>query len=77
MCDCAGVYVCASSHRCVFEITYAYIHIPPPFLFRSLLNILSDILREYGVAPMSKLLKSIPLFCKRALQKRLYSANEN
>ena len=30
----------------------------------------------YGVATTSRLLKSISLFCKRALQKRLYSAKE-
>ena len=32
--------------------------------------------REYGVATISRLLKIIGLFCKRALQKRLYSAKE-
>ena len=31
---------------------------------------------SYGVATMSRLLKSIGLFCKRALEKRLYSAEE-
>ena len=31
---------------------------------------------EYGVATMSRLLKIIGLFCKRALYKRLYSAKE-
>jgi len=31
---------------------------------------------EYGVASISRLLKMIGLFCKRALQKRLYSAKE-
>ena len=30
----------------------------------------------YGVATISRLLKMIGLFCKRALQKRLYSAKE-
>jgi len=30
----------------------------------------------YGVATISRLLKMIGLFCKRALQKRLYSARE-
>ena len=30
----------------------------------------------YGVATISRLLKSTGLFCKRALQKRLYSAKE-
>ena len=30
----------------------------------------------YGVAPISRLLESIGLFCKRTLPKRLYSANE-
>ena len=30
----------------------------------------------YGVATISRLLKIIGLFCKRALQKRLYSAKE-
>ena len=29
----------------------------------------------YGVATISRLLKIISLFCKRALKKRLYSAN--
>jgi len=33
-------------------------------------------LEWYGVATMSRLLKIIGLFCKRALQKRLYSAKE-
>ena len=32
--------------------------------------------RGYGVASTSRLLKIIGLFCKRALQKRLYSAKE-
>ena len=31
---------------------------------------------DYGVATISRLLKMIGLFCKRALQKRLYSAKE-
>ena len=31
---------------------------------------------SYGVASISKLLKIIGLFCKRALSKRRYSANE-
>jgi len=31
---------------------------------------------SYGVATISRLLKIIGLFCKRALQKRLYSAKE-
>jgi len=31
----------------------------------------------YGVASSSRLLQSIGLFCKRALQKRLYSAQDN
>jgi len=30
---------------------------------------------QYGVATISRLLKIIGLFCKRALQKRLYSTN--
>jgi len=30
----------------------------------------------HGVATISRLLKSIGLFCKRALEKRLYSATE-
>ena len=30
----------------------------------------------YGVATISRLLKIIGLFCKRALSKRLYSAKE-
>jgi len=30
----------------------------------------------YGVATISRLLKMIGLFCKRALQKRRYSAKE-
>ena len=30
---------------------------------------------SYGLATISRLLKMIGLFCKRALQKRLYSAN--
>ena len=32
--------------------------------------------KDYGVAMVSRLLKIIGLFCKRALQKRLYSAKE-
>jgi len=32
---------------------------------------------SYGVASISRLLKIIGLFCKRALQKRLYSAKEH
>jgi len=35
-----------------------------------------DILETYGVATISRLLKITGLFCKRALQKRLYSAIE-
>ena len=31
---------------------------------------------KYGVATISRLLKIISLFCKRALQKKLYSAKE-
>jgi len=31
---------------------------------------------QYGVATIGRLLKIIGLFCKRALQKRLYSAKE-
>jgi len=31
---------------------------------------------SYGVATISRLLKTIGLFCKRALQKRLHSAQE-
>jgi len=31
----------------------------------------------YGVATISRLLKILGLFCKRALQKRLYSAKES
>jgi len=40
-------------------------------LYLSTLNLLS-----YGVATISRLLKILGLFCKRALQKRLYSAKE-
>jgi len=35
-----------------------------------------DFLRMYGVATISRLLKVIGLFCKRALEKRLHSAKE-
>ena len=31
---------------------------------------------QYGVATISRLLKIVGLFCKRALSKRLYSAKE-
>jgi len=37
---------------------------------------ISSPLTYYGVATISRLLKIIGLFCKRALQKRLYSAEE-
>ena len=37
----------------------------------------SDKSARYGVATMSRLLKIIGLFCKRALQKRRYSAKES
>ena len=33
-------------------------------------------MERYGVATISRLLKIIGLFCKRALLKRRYSANE-
>jgi len=33
-------------------------------------------MREYGVAAISRLLKIIGLFCKRALSKRPFSAKE-
>jgi len=37
---------------------------------------ISDKSTRYGVARISRLLKIIGLFCKRALQKRLYSAKK-
>jgi len=33
-----------------------------------------SVIMGYGVATISRLLKSVDLFCKRALQKRSYSA---
>jgi len=48
--------------------------------FRSLIHSWRDSficdMSRYGVATMSRLLKIIGVFCKRALQKRLYSAKE-
>jgi len=40
-------------------------HVPP-----------AQYLYDYGVATISSLLKIIGLFCKKSLQKRLYSAKE-
>ena len=34
------------------------------------------VISRYGVSTIRRLLKMIGLFCKRALQKRLYSAKE-
>jgi len=39
-------------------------------------HVIVDKVYIYGVATISRLLKIIGLFCKRALQKRLYSAKE-
>jgi len=41
-----------------------------------ILSILLTVAIPYGVATISRLLKIIGLFCKRAPQKRLYSAKE-
>jgi len=44
--------------------------------FAGVLNGQGSYSRCYGVATISRLLKSIGLFCKRALSKRRYSAKE-
>jgi len=46
------------------------------FQVHCLFPILVSILSHYGVATISRLLKIVGLFCKRALQKRVYSAKE-
>jgi len=60
--------------------TYTYTYIPVIFIYLSIHSLsLSSCLtffHVYGVATISRLPKIIGLFCKRALQKRRYSAKE-
>jgi len=65
LCDFRCVRGCTRVHLCA---TFATIHLYlPAHLF---------VLHMYGVASISGLLKIIGLFCKRALEKRRYSAEE-
>jgi len=62
-CVCVCVCVCVSMWGCAWLVQ----------VFR---KVLLYRVTCYGVASRSRLLKVIGLFCKRALQKRLYSAKE-
>jgi len=72
---CVGMCVCVCARVCVWHnngnSTQGVVH----SLFVYFLMFLSLCLR-YGVATIGRLLKITGLFCKRALQKRLYSAKE-
>jgi len=77
----ARVYMCIHKHIC---IRWCKAHVSRPktdtaqrhgaTMCATCLIHMSD--TTYGVATMSRLLKIIRLFCKRALQKSLYSAKE-
>jgi len=68
-------YACISL-QCMYiiiVITYACISLQCMYIITV---ITYSLLQWYGVAMTSRLLKIVGLFCKRALQKRLYSAKE-
>ena len=65
-----GVYICnmcvyiCNMYMCIaMYMSYVYVYISNMYTYHS-----------NGVATISRLLKIVGLFCKRALQKRLYSA---
>ena len=66
------------SHICLYTHTHTYQHphIVSHHLFAILIYIYFIYNICYGAATSSMLLKIIGLFCKRALQKKLYSAKE-
>jgi len=57
----------------IYMHIYIYIYI---YTWRTAICI-QPFMRVYGVATITRLLKIIGLFCKRALWQRLYSANES
>ena len=60
------LFICAYVCVCVCIYDYMYCHV----------TLVAMGSRLYGVATISRLLKIIGLFCKRALLKRRYSAEE-
>ena len=84
MCDMTDSYVCHASFICVtclihvcdsvtLHLVCSWASTRVTWCFHIHIHINRN---KYGVASISRLLKIIGLFCKRALQKRLYSANE-
>jgi len=83
---CVSVLVraCANVERCIGKYVYIYIYIYM-YVFFLCVCVCACVFecrktyssgKCYGVATISRLLKIIGLFCKIALQKRLYSAKE-
>jgi len=66
-------YIHMCTYTYIYSYTYIYIYIYQ-YIYIQVQNVLRT--SSYGVASISRLLKSIGLFCKRALQKRLYFAKE-
>ena len=73
ICKCVHVYgcVCICVCACVHTHTHTYTHSVHVIYVQS-----QRAHHIYGVATVSRLFKRIGLFCKRALEKRRYSAKE-
>jgi len=78
-CMCTRVYRCVSTNKSCAKDTVFFkrdnILQKRPIILRSLLIVATSYAKAYGVATISGLLKITGLFCKRALHKRLYSAD--
>jgi len=73
----SSAYVYMYEYIYVYTHTYIYMHIKMVITIHKYKHNSYDSPSSwYGVATISRLLQIICLFCKRALQKRLYSARE-
>jgi len=69
-----SMFTYTNMYTCVYTCTRIYVHLN--HIIGNDKHTLNSHANPYGMATISRLLKIIGLFCKRALQKRRYSAKE-